>query len=161
MFALIHYATFKGSSKQTGITYAYENKAYWDKEKQQSRAKRTLIGKVDSKTGKIVPTRPYKKTGKTNTMHAEPGPMPITEYKRSFYGATYLFDQIGQITGITNDLKSCFPDSYNQILSIAYYLILAENNALSRFTHWQKLHIYPNREDIPSQRSSELFQLIN
>ena len=149
------------TNKQTGITYAYENKAYWDKEKQQSRAKRTLIGKVDPKTGKIVPTRPYKKKDKTSTMHVKPGPMQITEYKRSFYGATYLFDQIGQITGITNDLKACFPDSYNQILSIAYYLILEENNALSRFTHWQKLHIHPNREDIPSQRSSELFQSIN
>ena len=55
----------------------------------------------------------------------------------------------------------CFPDSYKQILSIAYFLILEENNALNRFSHWQKLHIHPNQEDIPSQRSSELFQSID
>lgn len=42
--------------KRSGITYAYESKAYWDKEKKQSRAKRTLIGRVDKKTGEIVPT---------------------------------------------------------------------------------------------------------
>jgi hypothetical protein len=42
--------------KRSGITYAYESKAYWDKEKRQSRAKRTLIGRVDAKTGEIVPT---------------------------------------------------------------------------------------------------------
>lgn len=42
--------------KRSGITYAYESKAYWDKEKKQSRAKRKLIGRVDKKTGKIVPT---------------------------------------------------------------------------------------------------------
>ncbi len=24
------------TNKQTGVTYVYENKAYWDKEKQQS-----------------------------------------------------------------------------------------------------------------------------
>ena len=32
------------TNKKTGITYAYLNEPYWDKEKQQSRAKRTLIG---------------------------------------------------------------------------------------------------------------------
>lgn len=149
------------TNKQTGITYAYKNEAYWDKEKQQSRAKRTLIGKVDPKTKEIVPTRAYKKKEKTAAAHVKPGPLPITQFHRSFYGATYLFDQIGQITGVADDLKACFPDSYRQILSIAYYLILEENNALSRFTHWQKLHIHPNREDIPSQRSSELFQSID
>ena len=42
--------------KRSGITYAYESKAYWDKEKKQSRAKRTLIGRVDEATGEIVPT---------------------------------------------------------------------------------------------------------
>lgn len=42
--------------KRSGITYAYESKAWWDKEKGQSRAKRTLIGRVDEATGEIVPT---------------------------------------------------------------------------------------------------------
>ena len=42
--------------KRSGITYAYESTAYWDKEKQQSRAKRTLIGKIDPETGEMIPT---------------------------------------------------------------------------------------------------------
>ncbi len=42
--------------KRSGITYAYESHSYWDKEKKTSRAKRTLIGRVDSETGEIVPT---------------------------------------------------------------------------------------------------------
>jgi hypothetical protein len=42
--------------KRSGITYAYESHSYWDKEKKTSRAKRTLIGRVDSVTGEIVPT---------------------------------------------------------------------------------------------------------
>lgn len=42
--------------KRSGITYAYESKAYWDKEKKQSRSKRTLIGRVDPETGEIRPT---------------------------------------------------------------------------------------------------------
>jgi hypothetical protein len=42
--------------KRSGITYAYESKAYWDKEKKMSRAKRTLIGRLDPDTGEIVST---------------------------------------------------------------------------------------------------------
>ena len=42
--------------KRSGITYAYESKAWWDKEKGQSRSKRRLIGRVDEATGEIVPT---------------------------------------------------------------------------------------------------------
>lgn len=150
------------TNKKTGITYAYSNKAYWDKEKQQSRAKRTLIGKVDSNTGEIIPTRPYKKSKQSNqTMSSEPVLVPMINTKRCFYGASYLFDQIGKITGVTADIKACFPDTYKQILSIVYFLILEENNSLSRFSHWQKLHIHPHGNDIPSQRSSELFQSID
>lgn len=149
-------------NKQTGITYVYENDAYWDKDKQQSRARRKLIGKVDPETGNIVPTRRYKKQP-TQMMvtPAKQGPIPITTIKRSFYGATFLFDQIGEMTGITADLKTCFPEMYKQILSVAYYLILEENNPLSRFSHWQRTHIHPYGEDLPSQRSSDLFQSID
>lgn len=42
--------------KRSGITYAYESKSYWDKEKKQSRSKRTLIGRVNSETGEITKT---------------------------------------------------------------------------------------------------------
>jgi len=42
--------------KRSGITYAYENKAYWDSEKKQSRSKRKLIGRLDEETGEIVKT---------------------------------------------------------------------------------------------------------
>jgi hypothetical protein len=42
--------------KRSGITYAYESVSYWDKDKKQSRAKRTLIGKVDKNTNEIIST---------------------------------------------------------------------------------------------------------
>lgn len=42
--------------KRTGKTYAYETTYVWDKEKKQSRSKRTLIGRLDDETGEIVPT---------------------------------------------------------------------------------------------------------
>ena len=42
--------------KRSGKTYAYETTYTWDKEKKQSRSKRTLIGRLDEETGEIVPT---------------------------------------------------------------------------------------------------------
>jgi transposase len=148
------------TNKQTGITYAYENQPFWDKEKRQSRAKRKLIGRVDRESGEILPTRKYLKHDADKSLPARPGPVPITHVSRSFFGAAWLLDEIGRTIGITEDLKACFPDSYKQILSIAYFLILEENSAMSRFSHWQRLHIHPFGKDIPSQRSSELFQEI-
>lgn len=45
----------KIKNKTTGITYVYESKSYWDKEKKQPRNHRTLIGKLDE-NGNVVPT---------------------------------------------------------------------------------------------------------
>ena len=46
----------KNKDKRTGITYVYESESYWDKEKQQPRSHRKLIGKLDEATGEIIPT---------------------------------------------------------------------------------------------------------
>jgi len=46
----------RNTNKKTGVTYVYESESYWDKEKQQARSKRKLIGKVDPETGEIIPT---------------------------------------------------------------------------------------------------------
>ena len=88
--------------KRSGITYVYESTSYWDKEKQQPRSNRTLIGKRDPVTGEIVPTdgRRKKKHGSEMVVSAKPGPVPITVANRRFYGATYLLDEIGHSLGI-------------------------------------------------------------
>ena len=52
--------------KRSGITYAYESQAVWDKEKKMSRAKRILIGRLDTETGEIVPTDGRCRPGKAN-----------------------------------------------------------------------------------------------
>ncbi|MFW6052777.1 MAG: transposase, partial [Desulfosalsimonas sp.] len=116
-------------NKKTGITYAYESISYWDKKKQQSRAKRRCIGRIDPETQKIVPTRKTKTSAEREK--SKRGPVPTTYSARSFCGATYLFDRIGENIGVTEDLKACFPDIYRQILSITYFLILEDRNPLS------------------------------
>lgn len=146
--------------KRSGITYVYESKSYWDKEKQQPRAKRKLIGKRDPRTGEIVPTdgrHKRRQEALETDQKAKPGPVPITAVNRRFYGATYLLDEIGKALGVAQDLKNCFPNTYKQIQSIAYYLILESDSALFRFEKWHLLHKHPYDKNITSQRSSELF----
>ena len=147
MAAIIHQ-----TDKRSGITYAYESISYWDKEKKQSRAKRRLIGRVDPVSGDIVPTDGRGRKDKTRVIEK------VDQHR--FYGATYLLDAIGEKIGLVDDLKTCFPDSYRQLLSIAYYLILEPDSALFRFEKWGMLHKHPYDKDIPSQRSSELFASI-
>jgi hypothetical protein len=113
------------TNKKTGVTYAYESVSYWDKDKQQSRARRKCIGKLDPETRQIISTIKRKMVVSEETKR---GPVPIVKEARSFYGATYLFDRIGEDTNVIGDLKNCFPDSYQQILSLAYYLIMEDKN---------------------------------
>ena len=140
--------------KRSGIEYAYESVAYWDKVKKQGRHRRKLVGKVDPQTGEIVPTDGRMRMDKKAAIS---DPVAVS---RKFYGATYLLDVIGEKLGIVADLKRCFPETYLQILSIAYYLILQDKAPLYRFSNWDALHKHPYGRDIPSQRSSELFASI-
>ena len=139
--------------KRSGITYVYESHSYWDKEKKQVRAKRRLIGRRDMETGEIKPTdgrgrrRKDKKEAEIST----------DKMSRKFYGATYLLDEIGKKLKIDSNLQACFPSTYKQILSLAYYMILEESSSLYRFEKWGYLHRHPYGADIPSQRVSDIF----
>lgn len=151
----------KQTDKRTGITYVYESKAYWNKEKRQSRAKRTLLGRLDQKTGEIVPTDGRGRRRRDMFPEEAARHAMIPNIRRRFAGATHLFDSICRTTGVAEDLKRCFPEGWKAILSIAYYLILEDSNPLSRFGRWSATHVHPFGEDIPSQRSSELFASIS
>ena len=107
MAAIIHQ-----KDKKTGNIYVYESISHWDKNKKQSRAVRKCIGKIDPQTGEVIPTGTYNKKKLEKDANVKPGPVPITKCHRSFYGATYLFDKIGEITGVTADLKACFPNDF-------------------------------------------------
>ena len=155
-------AIVKQYDKRSGITYAYEATYYWDKEKQQSRCKRKLIGRVDEETGEIVPTDGRCRKDKTTVVKkpAKCGSVAVTGSRHLYFGATYLLECFSEEIGLTADLKACFPDTYKQILSIAFYLILEDNNPLYRFEKWHLTHKHPYDEDITSPRSSELFSTI-
>ena len=170
-------AILKRLDKRTNIVYVYESSSYWDKKKKQPRSKRVLIGKIDPKTGEMIPTdgrcKHLSTEGKKQAQEKEAQDKAkqqaarekedkklITNARRYFYGATYLLDAIAEKTGLTSDLKRCFPETYRQLLSLAYYLILEDSAALSRFSRWAVTHEHPYGSDIPSQRSSEILRSV-
>lgn len=128
----------------------YESTNYWDREKQQSRSKRICIGKLDE-AGNLIPSKRFNEP--QPVLPLKRGPVLRLQARCSFYGATYLFDALGDKLDVTKDLKSCFPDIYKQILSVTYYLILEDRNPLSRFPKWERTHKHPYEKNIPSQRS--------
>jgi hypothetical protein len=65
--------------KRSGITYAYESHSYWDKERKMSRAKRTLIGRVNAETGEIMPT-----DGRCKPDKAKKGALEESDYKQLY-----------------------------------------------------------------------------
>lgn len=150
------------TDKRTGITYAYDTTYYWDKEKRQSRSKRICVGKIDPETGDIVPTRGRAKKGSKSASGkpAKTGPKPFVETRHLYYGATYLLNEFADELGLAADLRQCFPETYKQLLSVAFYLILEDNNPLYRFEKWHLTHKHPYGESITSPRSSELFASI-
>lgn len=162
-------AIVKQRDSRSGITYVYEFKAVWNKERKQSRSTRRLIGRLDEETGEIVETdgrrRKNKPLGETQVpvkrrAPKQPAQLSKPMAERKFCGATSLFDAIGEKAGLTADLKACFPSTYKMILSIAYYMNVEDASPLYRFGKWNTLHIHPYGTDIPSQRSSELFASI-
>lgn len=144
-------------NKKNGTTYVYDSVSYWDKEKKQPRNRRTCIGKLDPETSEILYNQRYLEKLEREAEEKHPGRKPALEYRRRFYGATYLFDRIVEKLGVKEDLQSCFGPLCAPILSLAYYLVLEDRAPMSRFGRWARTHEHPFGEAIPSQRSSELF----
>ena len=138
--------------------YAYIDLPYWNTEKQQAGHKRKYIGKYDGKT--FTPNKTYYALEAEHKRQSETpkrGPVPAAECKRLFYGATYLLDQIAEKAGIAADLEHSFGQDSRMILSLAYFLVLEEGQPAYRFRKWGMTHMHPYREEITSQRISELF----
>jgi transposase len=148
------------TDKRSDITYAYVATYTWDRDKKQSCSVRKLIGRVDG-SGNVVPTDGRcRKDKPTAEKLAKSAPVPTSVTRHQYCGATYLLDEISEATGLAKDLCACFPDTYKELLSIAYYLALEDDNPLYRFEKWGQIHRHPYGSDISSPRSSEFFSSI-
>ena len=142
-----------------GVSYVYEDYPYWDKELKQNRHRREYIGKL-GEDGEFIPNKKYlacqKKTAEKGDAYS-----PVTPARRCYFGAAHLLDEISRIVGIEEDLRICFPESYKQLLSLAYYLVLESDSPMYRFPRWAHDHIHPWGDELCSQRISEIMRDIS
>jgi hypothetical protein len=105
----------KQRDKRTGTTYVYESKSYWDKEKQQPRSNRTLIGKLDEETGEVVPTdgRGKRRTEKKKTAFEDTS--LFNEQKQQLAEKDLL---ISQLTSQNKALEKEFNSVLKEIRSV-------------------------------------------
>jgi transposase len=143
-----------------GIRYLYEDYPYWDRYKQQMRHRRFYIGHYESEFI-FKFSKPYIKRRNENLINQLSVFDDVKVYSHQYIGATYLLDQIANKTGVFDDLKSIFPDNYLQILSLAYYMVIEDSNALYKYPAFAKKHVLPFQNNLSSQRISELLSSID
>ncbi|MCP4404537.1 MAG: IS1634 family transposase [bacterium] len=101
--------------KIKGRIYLYRVDSYWDKEKKQSRQKRTYLG----------PKTPIesKRTSKKQEIL----------YKK--YGNVFFLRTLSHQLGLEKILEDIFPHDYKEILALAFFHI-CDDNAMYLFPHW-------------------------
>ncbi len=144
--------------KKAKKIYVYEVEHYYDKEKKSGRKKRRILGHRDPVTGEILPNRPKRK--KATDQAASQVLQAMQSVERKHFGASdYLF-KVAKKINLVDDLKAVFPDSYQQLLQLAIYLVLAPTNSMKQFEEWQKSHYLPYDHSLTSQRISDLFRQV-
>lgn len=95
-----------------GVPYVYEDHPYWDSEKKQMRHKRDYIGKIGANS-EFIPNKSYATRQQLEkVMNQKNSSVPSPVARRTYYGATFLLDSIGNSSGIEADLKACFSEDY-------------------------------------------------
>ena len=141
-----------------GVEYVYEDRAYWNPNKKNATHERKYIGKMVN--GEFVPNKTYKLEQQLREQKKR-RPKKNNTCKREFYGDSYLLEQIANKTGILEDLREAFPFNYRELLTLAFYLVLNEGQAMYRFERWALTHYTPSSTRLTSQRISEQFEMVN
>lgn len=118
-----------------GRIYLYKVYSYWDKDKKQSRQKRTYIGPKDPKK------KPSIKQIHSNIIHKS-------------YGNIFLLNWIIQKIGLYNIVKESFPSHYAELIALAFYEII-ESSPLYLFPYWHEEHYLPNTNKMDSSAISK------
>ena len=141
-------------NKKTGATYVYSvEESYWNKEKKSPRNKQVYLGKLDPATETIIPAKRRDKNLEQETL-----PQDITASSR-VAGPYLLLEQITRKHELDKLLKKCFPDQWELMLSLVYFIV-HKGIALSRSESWSKACLHPFDDSITSQRISKLLREI-
>ena len=131
--------SFRGEQKVKGKIYVYEATAIWNAQKQRSEQKRIYIGTKDPETGKFIPNKKYYQLhgDETPEQKNDTFPPPVKVLTSHAYGNISVMQHAADITGLSDTLKQCFPEQWENILSCAMHSC-SENEALYLCEPWAK-----------------------
>ncbi len=112
-------AIIKKYNKTNKTTYVYDSVSYWDKEKQQPRSKRKLIGKSDPETGEIVPTAGRGRKAKKD--------IPGTEEHAAQNAAEGHADKTSSTDSESTDPSAMYVNCHRELLQTQTALAIAES----------------------------------
>ena len=112
-------AIIKKYNAANKTTYVYDSVSYWDKEKQQPRSKRKLIGKIDPETGEIVPTAGRGRKPKTD--------IPGTEKHEVPNAAESHTDKTSGTDSESDDPSAMYVNCHRELLQTQAALAIAES----------------------------------
>jgi hypothetical protein len=132
-----------------GTTYVYEIiSSIWDPKKKQSRNTQVCIGKLDPDSGELIPSKRLDE----NRVAAV---NPSVTARTTVSGPGMILNKIADDTGLAKTLSRAFPETWRQVLSLAWYMI-STGDALSNAEAWCSNHEVPSEKALSSQRISEL-----
>lgn len=134
--------------KVSGKTYVYYVTATYRNKKGKPTCERSSIGKLDEKTGMLIPNRNYYEIYLKTSVPAATGVYSC--------GVNFVFDGITEKLEITKLLKTYFPENYKEMLTIAQY-ILSEGNVMYYLDNYTESHKSALNECINSAKSSRIF----
>jgi transposase len=144
-------------NKKAGVTYLYEDVAYWDPEIKQGRHKRKCIGKID-RDGNTVYNDYYlsRQNSSSSSASDEPGIVSNT----TLLGQNLLLDSTITHIGLTSVLvKSLGHEDASSVIQLAKYSVCT-GKPLSYAESWLDERGFEGSL-LCSQRISELLQRLN
>lgn len=136
-----------------GERYVYKYTNYFRNAKGKSRNKATMIGKIDTETGKMQPNSNYYELFKI-----APG---IPDMAVWDYGYSYLVQKCCNDIGLGDILSKVFGVQSLDIIAIASYII-RNGNSMDGINDWLERTLMPGYfKSLNSQSTSRLFESIS
>ena len=152
-------------SRSGNNVYLYESESYRTKDG-KVRNRRRIVGKIDPSTGERVFKPEYLEekgvasfggVGEDQRLYSV---NDVRNSKVKELGVSHLLGTISRHIGLTKALRESIPDSYREILNLAFYMVASGEPALYCEDWLYKTDHEPGRH-LSSQRISELMQSVS
>lgn len=145
----------KITNKKNGVTYLYEDRAFWNSEKKRGEHKRKCIGRLDNEGREVFNDYYLNRAAASSESEKD-----TVVSKTTLMGQNLIVDSVIKACGIKAPLKEALgEDDCDKVLQLAGYS-LCEGKALCRAESWLNDRGF-NGSMLCSQRISDLLKSIS